>query len=345
MKLSRQDFVWAASTGLITHEQAQTLWEAFEQRSSGRPSFAFSHIAYYTGALVVIGAMGWFMTLGWERFGGGGLFVIACLYAYAFAFAGWRLWDQRVFKIPGGLLVTMAVCMTPLAVYGLERFLGIWPQHDPGAYRGYHIWVKGGWLGIEIATIVAALIALRFVRFPFLTAPIAFTLWYMSMDLTPLLFGQLEFSWSQRLWVSVWSGLAILSVAYLIDRRTEDDYAYWLYLFGLLAFWGGLSVMDSNSEWNKLLYCLINLALMACSLFLARPVFIVFGGIGVFGYLGHLAHQVFRDSLLFPFALTGLGLGIMYLGLFYQRHRETIEHTMLRQLPGWLHQLRPQIRR
>ncbi|MEP6888403.1 MAG: hypothetical protein ABI945_08785 [Nitrospirales bacterium] len=49
-------------------------------------------------------------------------------------------------------------------------------------------------MAMEVGTILAAAIALRFIRFPFLTAPIAFTLWYMSMDLTPLFFGQTEYS-------------------------------------------------------------------------------------------------------------------------------------------------------
>ncbi len=49
-------------------------------------------------------------------------------------------------------------------------------------------------MAMEVGTIPAAAIALRFIRFPFLRTPIAFTLWYMSMDLTPLLFGQTEYS-------------------------------------------------------------------------------------------------------------------------------------------------------
>jgi hypothetical protein len=40
---------------------------------------------------------------------------------------------------------------------------------------------------MEVGTILAGSIALKFIRFPFLTFPIAFSLWYMSMDLTPLL--------------------------------------------------------------------------------------------------------------------------------------------------------------
>lgn len=40
-------------------------------------------------------------------------------------------------------------------------------------------------------------------------------------------------------------------------RRSDFDGAVsegilWLYLFGVLTFWGGLSSMDSGSEWGKL---------------------------------------------------------------------------------------------
>ncbi|HEV2381872.1 MAG TPA: hypothetical protein VG206_19045 [Terriglobia bacterium] len=74
--------------------------------------------------------------------------------------------------------------MTPLIIYGLERGTGFWPASDPGVYRDFHQWIRGGWVLMELGTVLTALIALAFVRFPFVTAPIAFALWYMSMDLT-----------------------------------------------------------------------------------------------------------------------------------------------------------------
>ena len=44
-----------------------------------------------------------------------------------------------------------------------------------------------------------------------------------------------------------------------------SDYAFWGYLFGLMAFWGGLSAMHSDSELNKVLYCLLNVGLVVLS--------------------------------------------------------------------------------
>src|SRR5207248_1645498 len=59
---------------------------------------------------------------------------------------------------------------------------------DPGQYRGFFPWIRGGWFAMEAATVLTGLIALRKVRFPFLVAPNAFVLWFMSMDAAPALF-------------------------------------------------------------------------------------------------------------------------------------------------------------
>ena len=342
MKISKSDLTRAATEGVITAEQADRLWAALERDPSVAGSkFDVANVAYYFGALVVMSALGWLMNLGWERFGGTGIFLIATLYAVLFALAGRTLWYKENLTIPGGLLFTLAVWMTPLAIYGLERMTGVWPQDAPANFQSYHIWVKGSWIVMEVGTVLAGLMALKFIRFPFLTFPIAFSLWYMSMDLTPLLVGKQDFTWHERLWVSLCFGLLVLLATYAVDRRTKDDYAFWGYLFGLAAFWGGLSLMDSNSEWNKFLYCLMNIGLIFLAVFLQRRVFVVFGACGVFGYLGHLSYSVFKDSFLFPLVLSFLGLVVIFLGVQYQRHRDEIEAAILNLVPAGIRRLRP----
>jgi hypothetical protein len=341
MRISKADLDWAVSQNILSAEQAGLLWTRLETRNPARTKFDIANLAYYLGALIVMSAMGWFMTLGWEKFGGGGIFLISLVYALAFIAAGYHLWYNAEAKVAGGLLYTLAVWMTPLAIYGIERFFHIWPEGDPGTFRDYHIWIKGSWFLMEIGTIATGVIALKFIRFPFLTFPIAFSLWYMSMDLTPLLVGKQEFSYQQRLWVSLVFGALILLVAYIVDRRTREDYAFWCYLFGLMAFWGGLSLMESNSELNKFLYCLINVGLMLLAVFLSRRAFLVFGACGVFGYLGHLSYTIFKDSMMFPFALSILGLLIIFLGIKYQRNSERIEQFILASLPNGIRNLRP----
>ncbi len=132
MQISRADLDWAASEGLLSPAQIDPLWQALAARNSSRSKFDFPHLAYYFGALIVISAMGWCMTLAWEQFGGGGLLLISTLYAVCFSLTGHTLWFKQNLRVPGGLLFTIAVCMAPLGIYGLQRMLGVWPQGDPG---------------------------------------------------------------------------------------------------------------------------------------------------------------------------------------------------------------------
>lgn len=234
--------------------------------------------------------------------------------------------------------------MTPLAVYGLQRWFGIWAFDEPGEYRSFHHWLKGGWLFMEVATIGVGFVALRFFKFPFFTAPIALALWCMSMDLTPIIFESDKLFWEERKLVSLWFGVVMIAGSYLIDHRTREDFAFWGYLFGVIAFWGGLSLVNSDSELSKFLYFLTNILLMGMSVFLQRKVFVIFGAIGSFGYVGYLASNVFADSALFPFILTIIGAMILYSGILLHRHGKKIEQSLVSAMPEWMRKLRPSVR-
>lgn len=344
LTIDRQDMEAAVAKGLVSQEQAAELWRFWAGELGADEAAArspMSRFFYYFGAMVVIGAMGWFMNTAWDQFGGFGLLTIAAAYALAFILAA------RYFRaksaVLSGLLVVMAVCMTPLAVYGFQKGLNIWPLANPGTYRGFFVWVKSGWFAIEVATVAAGVIGLRFARISFAMAPVALTLWYMSMDVTPILFG-VDTYWTYHKYVSIAFGLIMLATAFCVDRRQKVDYAKWLYIFGTIAFWGGLSLLSSQSELSKAGYCAINIFLMVCGVLLERKVLLVFGAIGTFGYVGHLAWSVFRDSLFFPFALSLVGLGIVYTGWLYHCKQAAIIRCVRRITPQWLIRLLPQNR-
>lgn len=323
----------ATENGLISEQQAEDLWKFLSARGKDTPSFRTTHILYYLGGLIAIGAMSLFMTLGWERFGGWGLFFIAL------AYAGVGLWLTEFFlnrsrlPIPAGITATFVVVLTPLAVYGVQAALGWWAEGR--VYREYHTHIDWRWMFMEFATLAIGVVMLWRYRLPFLVMPIAVTLWYMSMDLTPFLFHDTDVTWELRKFVSLWFGLLIVLLAFWVDVRTrhDKDYAFWLYLFGVIAFWGGLSMMHSDSELNKFIYLCINLILVAVGAMLSRRVFAVFGGLGAAGYLGHLAYDVFKDSMTFPFILTVIGFGVIYLGIVWQRHEEMISSKLRGLLP------------
>ena len=338
MKIEAQDLRAAAAAGIVTPEQSDRLWtflrERIHDRAGDQPGFHATHILYYLGGLIAIGAMSLFMTLGWQSYGGWGLFGISI----AYALLGLGLTEyllKRALRIPAGILAAFTVALTPLAMYALQVALGVWPDATP--YRDYHIYVRWHWILMELATLAVGAVLFQRYRIPFLLMPVAVTLWYMSMDLAPFLFAELDAAqyWEVRKWVSLWFGLLIVLLAFRVDllsRHSRDDYAFWLYLFGVLALWGGLSLMKSDNELSKFIYLLINLGLIATGAALSRRIFVICGGLGVAGYLGHLAHDLFKDSLLFPFVLTFIGLAVIGLGIKWQKYEGRIQRRML----GWL---------
>ena len=339
MDVSRNRLRQAVEKGILDAGQAGRLWEFLEASAVDTPGFRFTHILYYLGGLMAIGAMSLFMTLGWESFGGWGLLGIAVAYALAGLLLTENFLHTRRLPIPAGIIATFVVALTPLAIYGFQEAMGWWA--DGRVYRDYHVYIDWRWIFMELGTLAAGVIMLWRYRLPFLIMPVAATLWYMSMDLTPFIFGQADATWELRKLVSLWSGVVITLVALWFDIRTrsEKDYAFWLYIFGVTAFWGGLSLMRSDSELNKFLYFCVNILLIFCGAALRRRVFAVFGGLGAAGYLGYLSWNVFKDSLLFPFVLTIIGLGVIWLGIIWQRHEKSISLKLQGFLPRPLRDL------
>ena len=57
MELKRSLLDQAASKQIITDEQAERLWTFLSEQQQQTPSFRFTHILYYFGGLIAIGAM------------------------------------------------------------------------------------------------------------------------------------------------------------------------------------------------------------------------------------------------------------------------------------------------
>lgn len=343
LKIKRADLLQAASDVGIEPDRGEALWAALDERGAGTPRFDAVHVLYYFGALLSILGMGIFGASQWDYLSGLGIAGMGLAYAAIFlGLAEWiRAREGRV-TVPVGLLATMAVSLTPIVVYGLQSEFGLWGFEEPGTYDDFHVWVRSGWFAMEVGTIATASLALAVYRFPFLVAPIAFILWYMSMDLTPILYPDGEWTSDERKRVSAVFGALVLVVAYLVDLGSRRDFAFWLYLSGLLAFWGGLSAMNSDSELAKFGYFLINLGLIALGVFLRRRAFAVFGAFGVIGYIGYLSYGYFEDTVLFTLALGPIGIAVVALGVVLSKNRARIAAWAEGAIPPALQRFRPE---
>ena len=352
----------AVHGGVITQAQAKALWMRWTDpalaaslagmpgsRSGAHarttapahhgPGFSGLNVLYYFGGLLAISAMTTFMTVSWGAFGAWGVLVLGVLYLFATLKVSDHL-KSRALTTPAGILATLAVSLVPLIVWCVQSAMGLWPPGGPVRYASYHALIDWRWLTLEFTTLAASVVMLWRYRLPFMVMPIAVTLWYMSMDVASALTQQGGFDWTLLRQVSLVFGIATCAIAAWVDIRTRhatepdwrQDYAFWLYIFGALMFWGGLSLSDSNSGLARAGYALLNVFLVVLGAAIGRRIFTVLGALGVAGYLGYLSHRVFQDSLLFPLALTLVGLGMVALGVWWQRH----EAQMNRALSAWV---------
>ena len=308
-----------------------------------RPKFDVSHVLWYAGALIIITAMGLFSTAAFAALGGFALTATALAYALGFVLLGQRLWRSPDLRVPGGLCVAVAVSLAPLAIYGVQDALNMWSFSKPGSYKDFFPYINGSWIYMELGAIVAAGIALRFFPFPFILLIAAVALWFMSMDIVRWFGSDALGDWELRRRVSLAFGLFMIAIAWALDllRARQGDFGFWLHLFGAITLWSALAFSESSTEFGKGMFCLISIAFITFGLFLNRRIYAVLGTIGIAGYLGYLAADVFKDILAFTFALSALGLAIIFLGIACQRRQRQINAAIERHMPAALRALRP----
>lgn len=99
MKISRQLLDEAVNEKIINVSQAESLFHFLKNKSDELPGFNFTHIIYYFGGILAIGAMTLFMNLGWENFGGGHSYLMHSVCSFRFVLN--QRFAQKKFTHPG----------------------------------------------------------------------------------------------------------------------------------------------------------------------------------------------------------------------------------------------------
>lgn len=186
-------------------------------------------------------------------------------------------------------LCSVSTGLVPFTVYGIQRALNFWPKEDLGLFQDFRNYVRPGWVVMEVAAIVVGLGYLQVVRFPFLLAPVAFCLWFLSMDLAPF-FPEWYKSWrgifEVRRQMSVAFGVGMIVTGFVMESLlgSYPDFGFWIYLFGLIAFWCSVTFDFPDYDLHGSIYLLINVGLSLIGSHLDRTTFHVFGTMGVIVY-------------------------------------------------------------
>lgn len=201
-------------------------------------------------------------------------------------------------------LCSISTGLVPYTVYWIQRSLQVWPVDDPGIFQGFRLYVRPGWVVMEIATVVVGLIYLFMVQFPFLLAPVSFCLWFLSMDIAPLMpQWNGNNSFEVRRTVSIVFGLGLILAGRGMEWTlgSEPDFGFWLYLFGLIAFWFSLIFHPTTSNpLHHSLFFLINVSLVLIGSHLNRATFHFFGtiGVGIMTFLTFSERRIKQSFLL-----------------------------------------------
>ena len=336
MKYSDKQLDEAIENGIFSIEQVRNFREFTKNNNSGvtKPL----KVLYYIGGLLIISAMTWLMGSSWNSFGSIDITIVSSLYFLIFFIAGYFLFFKKNLDIAGGLLFSVSIAMVPLFLYSILDFFDFW---DNFSYSDYYIWIRGRWIILEIGTILVALPILIKTKFPFIVFLIAGTLWFFSMDIVPIIYRTTEILWSDRATISKIFGMFMIVTGYFVDIKFKKDYAFWIYLFGLITLSSGLSVFYNDSIIGFIMLGSINIFLILFSLLINRNAFLVFGTIGLIQFLGRLSWVFFLDSVGFPFALTIIGIFLILMGIYFQKNREKIQKNIVNKLPKYILDLRP----
>ncbi|AUR52366.1 hypothetical protein CUN60_08675 [Aquella oligotrophica] len=307
----------AVVSGVLEESQAKKLLELFITDNDSITKFKFTHLLYYLGGLLTISALTIFVGSNWDNMEGVPLLLISlCLFTGSLFLTNLSF-HKRQF-IPAGIMAAIALVNVPLLVYNLQLLMHLLPQ-NLSHYKEYHYLVKAAWLPMEFATLIAGAALYYRYQLGFILFPVSITLWYLSMDLFQILSGLTTFDLIARAWFSMLFGGVELIILTYIDYKADEKLAaklFWLFLFALITFWGGLSAInDSFSIIGHTIYLLINLFLLVMAVILQRRFFAILGAVGVFWFVADLS----PNSIWFSIILVATGFFIMLLAYYWSK--------------------------
>jgi hypothetical protein len=291
------------------------------------PWSSVSFLLYAGGLTILLSSIELLDTLGGDyraaAFAGWSFLVLACLAASA------RGLRRAGSPVAAGLFAASAVVAFVVFLGALEDWIG-WLSDPQSSFSGFHVSL----LVLELAALVAALVALKLFHFPLLVLFAALSGWYFVTDLLSNGGG-----WSAVVTIVV--GLVLLALA----STANPVYGFWLHVAAGLAIGGGLWWFWHSSDLDWVLLTIAALLYISFGDRIQRSSWVVLGALGLLLSSTHWIDKWANLSdPLALFLLGGLGyseagghawarplgyatLGIVYMLLAFllERRRRPVE--------------------
>jgi hypothetical protein len=324
--------------GLISADQVREISryagaEGVEETPMSSPSrrarrLDVASIAYYFGGFMILFAYTIFMGIQWEAVGKVGQVLIASM-TISLLWGLGALLRRRGYSLGGNMLVFVGTGIVPLWIYTVEHLIGVWPRIGED-YEDFFRDVQPSWVSMELGAIAVAAVVLWKVRFSLIGLLISFWAWYLSMDFARWIFGGSARDWGSTAAeaTSCVIGLGLIGLGVALQRRLGEDISLWFYLFGHLAVICPFTALalEHKTILGLLAFPAFYAGVVVASVWLQRKVFLVFGAIGIYGYVSYLASEIFHGALGFTFGLALVGLVIIFSAVWYQKSaRQSLE--------------------
>lgn len=314
------DLLTAVEKGMLSSEQTSRLWNSLSTRVSTSKESRALQCLYYLGFLLIIAAMTGAAL--YKRFTGLELCLMALCSSGVFFWSGLRLWRREGFQTLSQLLIIAAIYAVPVAIYGLEKYTGIWPLSFN--YKNYNLVIQQDKVFMELGALLASMVALKRVRFPFLVALIGISLWLLATDST--------FCVLQRCCaddkVALCVGLLLLGSGYFFAKKGSSDFAFWSYLVGTVALGVSLFLFTWHNTLNFWGYGLINIIIIMSAIVLKRKGLMSLGVLGFCYALFMLDEAWFQDTILWPCVLSGIGSVVLLGTMLYQKKQSSMKQVL-----------------
>jgi hypothetical protein len=260
----------------------------------------WSHASFlaYLGGITILIAVSIFLSVESNEHGAAGLVgwsALAFAVLTVLAFASKR--NGRL--VTAGLYALSAVVTFVVFLGSLLDWFGWLPNTAGGPFEGFRFWL----LVLELAAVVASMVALRIFRFPLLVLFVAASAWFFVTDLVS---GGGD--WSAI--VTIAYGLALLTLAVGYDSGGSRIYGFWLHVVAGVTIGGGLLWFFHGGDWDWIVIGIVALLYIALGDRLMRSSWVVLAAWGLLQVTTHFAAKwaavsafsFFPVSLvLFPF--------------------------------------------
>lgn len=336
MKLSKSTLNQAVESGIISNNQAEKLWHFIEDNENQQSKFTLVNLFFYLGGFLAISSITVLFSPYIIDLGSWGLMTLLFIYTLG-AFALSKYFLKNKLEIPASLCLMFIVALTPLIISSLmQKFL---PQDNfiIGSVVNFFTMINEHWILLEASTLIVSGFFFFTYRFPILLMPFCLITWYMFYSIPQQIF---NLSGIDNIYSisSIAFGLLSLLIAVIVDIKTKrkNDYSFWVYFFGVIALWVGITnQIDSGLDWT--FYGLLNIAFLTLGVILNRRIFLILGTLGIIMTAGHISIVLF-DQLRFHWMFmsvlfTIIGLAIIKMGIVINRNKIYLTNIIQTKLP------------